>query len=78
MVAKFYGGVVPEAGGGDDGGLEALARATIEKVTAHYEKFEFSRALEAIWAMLAGVDKYIVENKPWVLAKAEDEASDEA
>ncbi len=75
MVAKFYGGVVPEAGAGDDSGLEALAVATIDKVTAHYEKFEFSRALEAIWAMLAGVDKYIVENKPWVLAKAEDEVS---
>ncbi len=73
MIAKFHGGVVPEAAAG--GGLQALADETIEKAAAHYEKFEFSRALEAIWALFAAVDKYIVENKPWVLVKARDESS---
>ncbi len=76
MIAKFHGGLFPEAGGGDDdGGLQTLAAKTIERVKAHYEKFEFSRALESIWALFSAVDKYIVENKPWVLAKTEDASS---
>ena len=75
MIAKFHGGLLPEAGAGGDGGLPALAAETIEKAAAHYEKFAFSRALEAIWALFAAVDKYIVANKPWILAKADDESS---
>ena len=75
MIAKFHGGRFPAAGGGADGGLPALAGETIAKAVAHYEKFEFSRALEAVWALFAAVDKYIVANKPWILAKAEDAAS---
>ena len=75
MIAKFHGGLVPAAGAGGDGGLQALAAETIEKAAARYAKFEFSRALEAIWALFAAVDKYIVANKPWALAKAKDESS---
>lgn len=75
MIAKFHGGRFPAPGGGADGGLPALAGETIAKAVAHYEKFEFSRALEAVWTLFAAVDKYIVANKPWILAKAEDEAS---
>ena len=77
MIAKFHGGRFPAAGGGADGGLPSLAGETITKAVAHYEKFEFSRALEAVWALFAAVDKYIVESKPWILAKAEDAASQE-
>ena len=36
---------------------------------AHYKRFDFSKALEAIWSLLGAVDKYIVEMKPWLLAK---------
>lgn len=75
MIKRFHGGLFPEGVGGGAGGLHALANETIAKTTAHYEKFEFSRALESIWALFAKVDKYIVENKPWVLAKAEDASS---
>ena len=75
MIAKFHGGRFPAGGAGADGGLPALAGETIAKAVAHYEKFEFSRALEAVWSLFAAVDKYIVENKPWIPAKAGDEAA---
>ena len=32
-------------------------------------KFEFSKGLEAIWSLIAAVDKFIVEQAPWKLAK---------
>ena len=41
-----------------------------------YEKFEFSKAIESISALIGAVDKYIVERAPWKLAK--DGRSDEA
>src|SRR5260370_25487752 len=36
-----------------------------------FEKFEFSKALEMIWTLVAAVDKYIVEQAPWKQAKVE-------
>ena len=75
MIQRYSGGTAPDPAGGDDAGLPAKAAETIAAVLAHYEKFEFSKALEAIWALLGAVDKYIVEQKPWILAKGEDDAS---
>src|SRR5205823_7984614 len=37
------------------------------------EAFEFNRALEALWAMIARVDKFISDAKPWELAKSEEQ-----
>jgi len=47
-----------------------LRRETILQTCQHYDRFEFSRALEAIWRLMAEVDKYLVETKPWVQVKA--------
>jgi methionyl-tRNA synthetase len=40
-----------------------------------FDHFQFSRALEAAWALIAAVDKYIVENEPWALGEKQDEDS---
>src|SRR4029077_19449679 len=40
-----------------------------------FDQFQFSRALEAAWALVAAVDKYIVENEPWALGEKQDEDS---
>ena len=77
MLARYCRGRVPEVAGGEDGGLPELAADTIAKVVGHYKRFAFSRALEAAWALLARTDKYIVEHKPWVLAKSSDPAARE-
>lgn len=75
MIHRYSDGKAPDPTGGDDAGLPAKAAETIPAVLAHYESFEFSKALEAIWSLLAAVDKYIVEQKPWILAKGEDDAT---
>jgi methionyl-tRNA synthetase len=75
MIHKYFGGAVPAPPEGHDGGLPAKARETIPAAIAAYERFEFSKALEAVWALLGAVDKYIVEMKPWLLAKADDPES---
>jgi methionyl-tRNA synthetase len=50
-------------------------RNTIENITRSFDDFEFSRGLEAVWVMLSAVDKFIVEQAPWKLAKSTDPAA---
>jgi methionyl-tRNA synthetase len=74
MIHRYFEGQVP-ASPSDGGEIAKTAAKTITQTTEHFENFEFSRGLEAIWAMLGSVDKYIVERKPWVLAKNADAES---
>lgn len=67
MILQYRGGKVPAP-------VEADSSA-IGVAMAHYENFEFHKALEAIWRWIGELDKYIVENAPWKLAK---DASPEA
>jgi methionyl-tRNA synthetase len=39
------------------------------------DQYQFSRALEVAWGLVAAVDKYIVENEPWALGEKQDEES---
>jgi methionyl-tRNA synthetase len=43
------------------------------KFELEFEALNFSRALEAAWAGIARVDKFITDNQPWKLAKNPDE-----
>lgn len=72
MLHRYCDGAVPAPEGGNDGGLPALARQAVGEAVEHYRNFAFSRALEATWSVLNRVDKYIVEHKPWELAKSAD------
>jgi methionyl-tRNA synthetase len=67
MIQQYRGGVIPQVRG-----EEAVGRAALESAGAAlrtYEAFDFSRALENIWSIIALADKYIVERAPWKLAK---------
>jgi methionyl-tRNA synthetase len=67
MIKQYSGGVVPAAT--SDGGVPQLAKQTIGAAVAAFEDFEFSKGLEAIWALLSATDKFIVEQAPWTLLK---------
>ena len=47
----------------------------IAEFDAQFEQYQFSKALETAWGLVAAVDKYIVENEPWALAEKQDEDS---
>ena len=83
MINRYFQGRVPEAPQSAAGPAESLiaeiARKTIQDFGAHFDQFQFSRALESAWSLVAAVDKYIVENEPWSLGeKALGEKKDEA
>ena len=80
MITRYFKGEVPypshkAAHTPEEDLVAALARHTIKEFNELFEQFQFSRALEMAWALVAAVDKYIVENEPWALAEKQDEAS---
>ncbi|HVG18647.1 MAG TPA: methionine--tRNA ligase [Blastocatellia bacterium] len=72
MVRNYFGGVPPRPV--DDKYEDMIdVRNRIEEAKAKFDEefsaFSFSRALEAAWAGIARVDKFITDNQPWKLAK---------
>jgi methionyl-tRNA synthetase len=80
MITRYFKGEVPypshaAAHTPEEDMVAALAKHTISEFHELFEQYQFSRALELAWALVAAVDKYIVENEPWALAEKQDENS---
>ena len=74
MVRKYRDGVVPGPGNAKgDADLEELAARVVTRYRERFDDYEFSRALESVWELVARVNKYIVENEPWKIARDEKE-----
>ena len=80
MINRYFKGEVPypshaasktEA----EDAIANVAQKTIREFGVLSDQFQFSRALEAVWALIAAVDRYIVENEPWALGEKQDEDS---
>src|SRR5262249_23952013 len=72
MIHQCRGGAVPASGG--DSHIAAGATEVTAQALEAYERFEFSKALEAIWGLFGRGDKFIVERAPWKLAKSGEES----
>ena len=72
MIHQYRQGAVP---GGSETDIEAVANTIIQTVHDAFDRFEFSKGLEAVWQLISAVDKFIVQNAPWKLARQTDEAS---
>ena len=72
MIHQYRGDEIPE---GSDPEIAALANETVAAVQKYFDAFEFSKGLEAVWALISAVDKYIVQKAPWKLARQNDQAS---
>jgi methionyl-tRNA synthetase len=80
MITRYFRGEIPypsaavsqKAG---DSAIAERARETIAECSLLFEQYQFSRALEVAWGLVAAADKYIVENEPWALGERQDEES---
>jgi methionyl-tRNA synthetase len=80
MITRYFRGEVPypaaavsqKAG---DNAIAETARKVIAEYSDLFDQYQFSRALEVAWSLVAAVDKYIVENEPWALGEKLDEES---
>src|SRR6266496_1140970 len=78
MITRYFRGEVPypshaAAHTAADDVIRKLAEKIMDDYHGFFEQYQFSRALEAAWSLVAAVDRYIVENEPWALAEKQDE-----
>jgi methionyl-tRNA synthetase len=74
MIGKYFDGVVPPPSEsrempGDVLSVKMIGKNAIEKARERFETYEFSWAVDAIWFLIATVDKYLVKEGPWKLAE---------
>jgi methionyl-tRNA synthetase len=78
MIERYFGGEIPKpvAAQGIESDVPStaeFANEALSRIMHLYDRFSFSLALEAIWEIVAMIDKYISVEKPWTLAeKPED------
>jgi methionyl-tRNA synthetase len=70
MIEQYCGGKIP-APSGTESALPLMVRNIIPDVTGFYAQYQFSKALENVWKCISYVDNYLVNKKPWELAKTE-------
>src|SRR5579862_6497732 len=80
MINRYFKGEVPypshaAARTAADDAITEIARKTIRECGEFFDQYQFSRALESAWGLIAAVDKYIVENEPWSLGEKQDHES---
>ncbi len=80
MITRYFKSEVPypshtAARTAADDAIADIAKKVIDETRELFDQYQFSRALESAWSLLAAVDKYIVENEPWALGEKQDEES---
>ena len=88
MITKYREGKIPSgkiseenylfarrAGVDPDGqDIVSVVEHARDEFIRRFDRFEFSQALETLWAVIARVDKLISDAKPWELIKDEKQA----
>jgi len=79
MINRYFKGEVPYPSPTGHTHADDVVAETGKKVIAEaggfFDQYQFSRALETTWNLVATVDKYIVENEPWALGEKQDQES---
>jgi methionyl-tRNA synthetase len=73
LIRQSRTGIIPASAGAL--AIAEEARKTIRVFRECFERFEFHRALESVWALLTFVDRAIVQYQPWTLGKKKDDES---
>jgi len=68
MLEKYFGGKIPESGSFDEAILQKQ-KETLESFSRHMDALRFHGALNALWELIDAANRFIEEQKPWVLYK---------
>lgn len=77
---KYFEGNIPENVGHKndvDEEIEYFVEQKIKAVEENMDNLHISNSLSEIWEIISRTNKYIDETEPWVLAKSEDEETQE-
>ncbi|MGC2741911.1 MAG: methionine--tRNA ligase subunit beta, partial [Candidatus Angelobacter sp.] len=78
MINRYFNGSVPYpsptvARKATDGVIKEHALAVIREFGELFDDYQFSRALESAWSLIGAVNKYLVDEEPWIVAEKEGE-----
>jgi methionyl-tRNA synthetase len=78
MINRYFNGSVPYpsptvARKDTDGVIKEHALAVIKEFGQLFDDYQFSRALESAWSLIGAVNKYLVDEEPWIVAEKEGE-----
>ena len=78
MITRYFNGTVPYpsptvARLPADDKIKEQAQGVITEFTQLFDEYQFSRALESAWGLIGTVNKYLVEQEPWIVAEKEGE-----
>jgi methionyl-tRNA synthetase len=78
MINRYFNGSVPYpsptvARKATDAVIKEHAQAVIREFGELFDDYQFSRALESAWSLIGAVNKYLVDEEPWIVAEKEGE-----
>jgi methionyl-tRNA synthetase len=78
MINRYFNGSVPYpsptvARKATDDVIKEHALTVIQEFGQLFDDFQFSRALEVAWTLIGDVNKYLVDEEPWIVAEKEGE-----
>jgi methionyl-tRNA synthetase len=78
MISRYFNSSVPYpsptvARKPSDDAIKEQALAVIAEFGQLFDDYQFSRALETAWSVIGSVNKYLVEEEPWIVAEKEGE-----
>jgi methionyl-tRNA synthetase len=78
MINRYFNGSVPYpsptvARKDTDDVIKEQALAAIQEFGHFFDDYQFSRALESAWNLVGAVNKYLVDEEPWIVAEKEGE-----
>jgi methionyl-tRNA synthetase len=78
MINRYFNGSVPYpsptvARKATDDVIKEHSLAVIQEFGQLFDDFQFSRALETAWSLVGAVNKYLVDEEPWIVAEKEGE-----
>ena len=78
MINRYFNGSVPYpsptvARKATDDVIKEHALTVIQEFGQFFDDYQFSRALESAWSLIGAVNKYLVDEEPWIVAEKEGE-----
>jgi methionyl-tRNA synthetase len=78
MINRYFNGSVPYpsptvARKATDAVIKEHAQTVIQEFGQLFDDYQFSRALESAWSLIGAVNKYLVDEEPWIVAEKEGE-----
>jgi methionyl-tRNA synthetase len=78
MINRYFNGSVPYpsptvARKPADDVIRDHANTAIQEFGRLFDEYQFSKALESAWSLVGAVNKYLVDEEPWIVAEKEGE-----